>query len=183
MNELMIGKSGEYFACFELLKNGYDAFLSDQGLPFDVVLLHENKIYKIQVKSTVNTGDKDKFTIKFGKSGNRFIYNDKDVDLFAFVNIETKEIAFLLKEETKSIIEIYKSSCKGKQKSEILERNMNSAIAYSKKNSDTDDFIAEKFNISVHTFRKHKNSKNYKSRFNINYYEDYTINRALKLLT
>lgn len=35
--ELQIGKAGEHLVCCDLLTHGFNAFLSDQGLPFDVV--------------------------------------------------------------------------------------------------------------------------------------------------
>lgn len=50
--ELEIGKAGEHFVCCDLIKNGMNAFLSDAGLIYDVLVDYNEKIYKIQVKST-----------------------------------------------------------------------------------------------------------------------------------
>jgi len=36
--ELQIGKAGEHLVCTDLILKGYNAFLSDQGVPFDVLV-------------------------------------------------------------------------------------------------------------------------------------------------
>lgn len=36
--ELQLGKAGEHLVCFDLINQGYNAFLADQGLPYDVVV-------------------------------------------------------------------------------------------------------------------------------------------------
>ena len=36
-NMLQIGKAGEYLVCADLILKGYIAFLSEQGLPYDVI--------------------------------------------------------------------------------------------------------------------------------------------------
>ena len=51
-NMLQIGKAGEYLVCADLILKGYIAFLSEQGLPYDVLLDNGNKLVKIQVKTT-----------------------------------------------------------------------------------------------------------------------------------
>ena len=37
-NELQKGKAGEYLVCADLILKGFVAFISEQGLPYDVVL-------------------------------------------------------------------------------------------------------------------------------------------------
>lgn len=51
-NNLQIGKAGEHLACFDLIMQGYNSFLSDQGLPFDILVEKDGKIYRGQVKTT-----------------------------------------------------------------------------------------------------------------------------------
>lgn len=36
--ELEIGKAGEYLAVYSITKQGYVCYLSDQGLPYDIVV-------------------------------------------------------------------------------------------------------------------------------------------------
>ena len=50
--ELQIGKAGEHLVCFDLIIQGYNAFLADQGLPFDILIERRGKLLKVQVRST-----------------------------------------------------------------------------------------------------------------------------------
>ena len=50
--ELQIGKAGEYLVCADLILKGFVAYPSEQGLPYDVVLDIDGKLYKVQVKTT-----------------------------------------------------------------------------------------------------------------------------------
>ena len=52
-NELQIGKAGEHLVCSDLILQGFNAFLADQGLPYDVVVDNDNKLWKIQVRATL----------------------------------------------------------------------------------------------------------------------------------
>lgn len=51
-NALSIGKAAEHLVCADLLLAGYNAFLSDQGLPYDIVIDHGGRLIRVQVKST-----------------------------------------------------------------------------------------------------------------------------------
>ena len=55
--ELQIGKAGEYLVCSDLITKGYSAFLSDQGLPYDVLVDIKGTIKRIQVKTISKSGD------------------------------------------------------------------------------------------------------------------------------
>jgi len=50
--ELQIERQGN-ICCTDLILKGYNAFLSDQGVPFDVLVEKDNTIYRVQVKSTL----------------------------------------------------------------------------------------------------------------------------------
>lgn len=50
---LEIGKAGEHLVCADLILQGYRAFLSDQGLPYDVLVDHDGRLYRVQVKSSL----------------------------------------------------------------------------------------------------------------------------------
>lgn len=104
MDDLSCGKAGEHLVCADLILHGYGAFLSDQGLPFDVVADINGRLMKIQVKTTrkpmavpqraVRT-DKYLFHVRRCGKGGRMSYQDGDIDLFALVAIDTKAIAYL----------------------------------------------------------------------------------------
>ena len=98
--ELQIGKAGEHLVCYDLILKGYNAFLSDQGLPFDIVVEKNGVLTKIQVKTTsklVNT-QKSQNIYRFGTrrgKGQGTRTRKAEVDFFAFVATDISEIAYL----------------------------------------------------------------------------------------
>lgn len=104
INDLQIGKAGEYLVCADLILKGHIAFPSEQGLSFDVVLVADNKLYKMQVKTTrkvqavpqrKNRTDKYIFHVRRCGKGGRQSYEVNDVDIFALVALDTKTIGYL----------------------------------------------------------------------------------------
>lgn len=105
INDLQIGKAGEYMVCADLILSGFVAFLSEQGLPFDVVMNYNGKLLKIQVKTTRQTRNTPQrktdipvyiFNIgRNGKGNKRKYYESNQVDLFALVALDTKTIAYI----------------------------------------------------------------------------------------
>lgn len=49
---LDLGKAAEHLVCADLILEGHRAFLSDQGLPYDVVVDVAGRLVRIQVKAT-----------------------------------------------------------------------------------------------------------------------------------
>ena len=101
--ELEIGKAGEHFVCCDLIKNGLNAFLSDAGLNYDVLVDYNGKIYKMQVKSTKTliSTSKSENIYRFGlKTGKKSVdpYG-KEIDIYAFVALDINCVAYLTKEE------------------------------------------------------------------------------------
>ena len=93
--ELQQGKAAEHLVCADLILNNYNAFLSDQGLPYDIVVDYNNKLYKIQVKSTsyLQSTDKNKSIYNFGlrrSRGGRGLLREADIDFVACVAIDRK---------------------------------------------------------------------------------------------
>lgn len=97
--ELQIGKAGEHLVCCDLLQQGHNAFLADQGLPYDIIADISGILYRVQVKATLRpcTFGKVKnlyrFCLKSAKKGNRKIM-PKDVDIIAFVALDIKKVAY-----------------------------------------------------------------------------------------
>lgn len=103
---LNVGKAAEHLVVFDLLMNGHQAYLSDQGLPYDVIVDLNGKLLRIQVKSSLKTKNANAdgrcpnnlylFHIrrrgKLGK-GNRL--SEKDCDLVALVALDIKTIAYV----------------------------------------------------------------------------------------
>ena len=98
--ELQLGKAGEHLVCFDLISQGYNAFLADQGLPYDVLLDIDGKIQRIQVKTCSKAGDKGKsknvyrFSLRSGKGQNRAIKANK-TDYIAFVFMDKKIVQYI----------------------------------------------------------------------------------------
>ena len=102
--ELQIGKAGEYLVCADLILKGFVAYPSEQGLPYDVVLDIDGKLYKVQVKTTEKYKTIPQhqidtkayiFNIKRkGKYGKKRYAND-EIDIFALVCLDTMQIGYI----------------------------------------------------------------------------------------
>lgn len=105
ITDLQCGKVGEYLVCADLILNGYIAYPSEQGLPYDLILDTGSKLLRIQVKTTRTSKNAPQrktpipvyiFHIGLnGKGNKRKIYNKETIDMFALVAIDTRRIAYL----------------------------------------------------------------------------------------
>lgn len=128
---MQIGKAGEYFVCADLISNGYIAFPSEQGLPYDVILDIDSKLYKVQVKTTqfARTVPQRKspipayiFNIKRCGKGNKRIAKPNDVDIYALVSLEDKIIGYLPNKNVRQTMNFRVPKHRGKYRDE--NRNM-----------------------------------------------------------
>ena len=103
------GKAGVHLVCADLIMQGYIAFPSEEALPFDVVSIINNRIYKIQVKTTrkprrlQRRGNNNGYLFhitRMGKGGKKN-YSEEDVDLFALVALDSHEIGYLSRTQIK----------------------------------------------------------------------------------
>jgi len=103
-NDLQTGIAGEHLVCADLIIKGYNAYLSDQGLPYDVVADIKGQLYKIQVKTTSKyraVPQRKKYTpaylfwIKRCGKGGKKVYKEKDYDFMALVALDKKIIGYL----------------------------------------------------------------------------------------
>ena len=120
--ELQIGKAGEYLTVADLLLKGFTAYLTDQGLPYDVLIDTGNKMLKCQVKTTkgyrvIPNRKKDTnvfiFNIKRHGKEKKSIYDKTEVDVFALVNLKNKSVIYLKNKEMPSTINIRADELKG----------------------------------------------------------------------
>ena len=121
--ELQVGKAGEYLVCADLIMKGYVAFLSEQGLPYDVLLDTGKKLLKVQVKTTEKprvTPQRNKysecyiFNVKrHGNINNLRTYKYDEIDLFALVCLDTKDIGYLRNEEMPTCINLRVDKLRG----------------------------------------------------------------------
>ena len=104
--ELNLGRAGEYLTLCDLLLKGYQCFDSGQGVSYDLVFEHNDKLIRVQVKTTESPKEwisniYSKKTPSYffhikraGKNGLRN-YTDKDFDIFALVLMDKKEVIYL----------------------------------------------------------------------------------------
>lgn len=98
--ELQIGKAGEHLVCCDLILQGYNAFLADQGLPFDILIERAGNLQRIQVRSTSEkkTYGKAKNVYRFGtRKGKGAVtrVRQAEVDYYAFVALDIRRIAYI----------------------------------------------------------------------------------------
>ena len=115
ISDLDIGRAGEYLVCADLILSGHNAFLSDQGLPFDVVALINGKALRVQVKTTQAkrpVPQRKKHTPAYlfhlrrcGKGGRRS-YNDSDFDFMALVALDIMKVAYININECRQTLHI-----------------------------------------------------------------------------
>ena len=104
--ELQIGKAAEHIACADLIMQGHNAFLSDAGLPYDMIVDIGDKLYRVQVKGTrqplVRTDrPSNEVSYRFGtRRGRAYGRIDADaVDVFAFVALDIRKVAYVRTDE------------------------------------------------------------------------------------
>jgi len=98
--ELQQGKAAEHLVCFDIIRKGHNAFLADQGLPFDVLVEQYGELKRIQVRSASqkHTYDKAKNVYRFGtRKGKGAITRARkaEVDYYAFVAMDIVRIAYI----------------------------------------------------------------------------------------
>lgn len=104
ISDLEIGKAAEHLVVADLILAGYRAYLTDQGLPYDVILDDGGMFYRVQVKATralrsvpqraVHTPGYF-FHVKRAGKGGRRSYAEADFDLFALVALDIRAIAYM----------------------------------------------------------------------------------------
>ena len=111
--EMKIGKIGEYLVCADLLEKGFIAYPVEYGLPYDVILQVENKLFKVQVKTTmkprkVPQRSKDTYAYIFNGSAcgkkHQSEYNKCEIDVFALVAVDNKQIGYVKSEDFKKTV-------------------------------------------------------------------------------
>jgi len=97
---IRLGKAGEHFVCFDLLMQGYSAFLADKDSSYDIVVEVENTLKRVQVKTTANiksySHSKDTYRYSTRRAkGARKRFDIDEVDVFAFVATDIQKICYI----------------------------------------------------------------------------------------
>lgn len=131
-NDLQIGVAGEHLVCADLITKGYNAYLSDQGLPYDVVADIDGKLYKIQVKTTSkyraipqrkNYTPAYLFWIKRCGKGGKKVYKEKDYDFMALVALDKKIVGYLPFDNIKGTMHLNEEKLKALTLEDVIRWN------------------------------------------------------------
>jgi len=132
MTDFQVGKAGEHLVISELLSLGYESFMAGESLPYDIVFEKDNKLFRVQVKtsrspSSVPQRTKDTtgyiYHIKRRGSNGKKQYTENDIDLFAIVALDTKEIGYFFPRDVKSTLVIRPTFMKGSYKGEVNKKD------------------------------------------------------------
>jgi hypothetical protein len=136
-NDLMIGVAGEHLVCFDLIAKGFTAFMTEQGLPYDLIADINGKLTKIQVKTTrthsataqrKNHYPSYTFNIRKCGKGGRSFYSSDDVDLFALVCADTRQVGYVAMHDMPSTLSVRVDAFRGKYLNEIQEARANKVL-------------------------------------------------------
>ena len=102
--DLELGKAAEHLVVADLILSGYRAYLTEQGLPYDVVVDHEGNLYRVQVKASRRAKRMPQRAMvtpgylynvrRAGKAGRRQ-YADDEFDIVALVAMDVRIVAYL----------------------------------------------------------------------------------------
>jgi len=194
INDLQIGKAGEYLVCADLILNGFVAFLSEQGLPFDVVLNYNGRLFKVQVKTTRRPREVPQrktsipaYIFNIGRNGNNNRHNcycDTQVDLFALVALDTRQIAYLLNSEVATTMLFRVPSCRGKYHDEQGTKKKRDVLELKSQGLSCSE-IAQKLNMKLsNVYRYSANVSIEQKGTNAGmYFDELTLKRCLSKLT
>lgn len=111
--ELQLGKAGEHLVCADLLKQGYEAYLSDQGLPYDVVIDIDGDLKRVQVKTSKAPKSFGKYhnniyRFSLRRTGKSRYGKEKrmpadDADYIAFVFLDIMKVQYIATSSLKTI--------------------------------------------------------------------------------
>lgn len=163
-NALQIGKAGEYLVCADLILQGYVAYPSEQGLPYDVVVDVDGRLLKIQVKTTLAAKKNPSanrvcestpayfFHIKTNGKNKQKRYASQDVDIFALVALDRKTIGYMKQSDMKQCRTFRSDEFKGQYYAEEAV-SKKALIAEMKEAGKSNKSIAEELEISLEMVR------------------------------
>lgn len=104
-DQTKIGRAGLYLTLLDLTTLGYDAFPAPEGLPYDVIIEHTDRLWRLQVKSTrsprLHASGRYKNPVyqfharKAGRAGKRQ-YRLGSFDGFALAALDRKIVGYML---------------------------------------------------------------------------------------
>lgn len=113
-----LGKASEHMVCADIILNGYRCYLSDQGLPYDLVIDVDGRLIRVQVKASCfarevnHRGKNSRLAYSFavrrrGKLGKGDRLSEAHCDLIALVALDIKEIAYFVTNEVAMTVQLF----------------------------------------------------------------------------
>jgi len=184
-NDLMIGVAGEHLVCFDLITKGFTAFMTEQGLPYDLIADINGKLTKIQVKTTRTHGATPQrkahypsYTFNIRKCGKdrRSFYSSDDVDLFALVCVETKQVGYVAMHGMPTTLSVRVDAFKGKYLNEVQEARALKVLEL-KSQGVTNTEIGKIAGMGASVVSRVVNGKSKKTEHGV-YFSDLTLEKA-----
>ena len=183
--QLQIGKAGEYLVCADLILKGFIAFPSEQGLPYDVLLDTGEKLLKVQVKTTEkarlvqqrnNPISAYIFSIKRAGTNGKTRYEEKEIDLFALVCLDTMQIGYLTNKEMPTTINIRVDALRGSYYDEKGKQDFEKVKELNKTIKNQSE-IARKLGLQVAVVNRYLNNGFKPYQTNARYFSDFIKNK------
>jgi len=190
-NELQIGKAGEYIVCADLIIQNYIAFLSEQGLPYDIVMDSGDRLFRVQVKTTseprkIPQRSKDSYAYIFniqrhGNQNNLRKYNKTEVDFFALVALDSKQIAYIPNKDIKSTMNFRVPSLRGSYYDEQGIKIKNKIMEL-RKSGLTCEEISKKENMKISNVYRYSSNIDITQKGNNVpvYFDEFNLNKCLE---
>lgn len=191
IDNLQIGIAGEYLVCADLITKGFVAFPSEQGLSFDVVLEHNDRLFKLQVKTTRTFGftpqrktDIPVYRFQVGINGkNRrwTKYKKEQVDLFALVVLDKKQVAYIPNKNVSSTMNFRVPEFRGQYHDEQGEKIKEIVMELKQKGLNVTE-ISEKLDISLSSVYRYQSNVSLKQRGSNagTYFDELTFEKCME---
>ena len=187
-NDLMIGVAGEHLVCFDLISRGFTCFMTEQGLPYDIIADINNKLVKIQVKTTRTHSEIPQrknhypsylFHIRRCGKGGKKLYSENDVDVFAVVCVETKQVGYVSADRMPSTLSVRVDSFREKYLNEVQDFRAKEVIRLKSEGMSNTE-IALSIGMDKSVVGKVVAGKSKKTDHGV-YFSDLTLEKALCL--
>ena len=184
MTDFQVGKAGEHLVISELLSLGYESFMAGEGLPYDIVFEKDGKLIRVQVKTSRKPSIIPQrlrettgyiYHIKRRGKGMKKQYIKENIDLFAIVALDTKEIGYVFLSEVKSTMTIRPTYLKGTYKG---EGNKKEEIKRLREDGYTYQKIKDELGIDIGYAQRVVSGKENKTVAGL-YFSDLVINRVI----
>lgn len=117
---LDVGKAAEHLVCADLILAGYRVFLSDQGLPYDLLVDLGDRFIRVQVKATARPKNANArgrspnmvyvFNVRRrGKGGKGTRLSGKHCDVVALVALDTRTVAYMAVAKVSQTVSLFPS--------------------------------------------------------------------------